>query len=456
VKTRIETRGLLSELATSKGVTILYAGKEEKREYAARILEKAAPEKLPEEILEFALFDPFEIGLTTGANSNFLLLGTAGELCLMLDDDVVGTFYNTPESKQGLAFDFSPDPTQIRFFPDRTSLLKNAELHDVCIAECHERLLGQPLSECVRNAATSGDIDVTKMTSESLRRLDQKSGVVKVTMTGACGDSGMGSSRMLLGLTDDNRDALFTSEERYRSAVVSREVLRVVKLPTVGLGGLLMTMNCGLDNRHILPPFFPVLRGSDGLFSQTLRVCQTESLIGYLPIACFHDPQEQRVNQPEEVVSSSIRMADLLMLLVRSYTNLNNRGHEGDNIKNLGHYLIQIGESDASQFLEILRTLWVFEMSRYIEYLEYLLVQYNYQPEYWAEDVLRFIEALKARAVSTNLLLDDLNSASGEAKAKDLCQKLVTSFGKLLYWWPLIWETSNSLRAEETQIFTQL
>lgn len=455
-KTRIEIRSLLAELSTSKGVTILYAGEEEKREYADQILRKAAPEKLPIEVLEFALFDSFGIGYTTGANRNWFLLGTAGELCLMIDDDVVSRFCRSYKSEEGLALGSSPDPTQFQFFSDRTDLLQNVDFHELCIPECHERLLGQSLSECLRNAMASGAVDLSKLTPEDLRHLDANPGKVVVTMTGVCGDSGMGSPRMLLGLAGENREALLESEEHYRSPLVSREVMRVVTRPTVGYGGLLMMMNCGFDNRALLPPFFPVLRGSDGIFSQTLRTCQPENLIGYLPVACFHDPQEQRASYPEEVTASSIRMADLLILLVRSFRESNNPGQGEDNLKKLGQYFVQIGESDASRFVENLRTLWIAEMSRYIEYLEYLLLRHNYQPTYWAEDVAKYIEAIKARATSTTLLVDDLFIAGDEAKGKKLCQELVTAFGRLLYWWPLIWETSKSVQSEEAPLFAQV
>lgn len=455
-KTRIETRSLLSELAESRGVRILYAGQEEKREYADRIMRKAAPEKLPEEVLEFALFDPFEIGFTSGANSNALLLATAGELYLMIDDDVVGRFCRPEETEEGLALDSSPDPTRFRFFADRTDLLRNTDFQDLCILEAHEKLLGRSLSERLKSSLVGGNIDVSRLSTEFLRLLELSPGKVTVTMTGVCGDCGMGSSRMFLGLMEENRAVLLDSEESYRSALVSREVLRVVDRPTVGPGSLLMTMNCGFDNRALLPPFFPVLRGSDGLFAHTLGACQPESTIGYLPVACFHDPQEQRVGRPEEVVSSSIRMADMLTLLVRSFKGLGKFNPGKDRYKELGSHLLQLGGLSTSRFVEVLRMLWTSEMSRYIEYLEFLLSLNNYKPGYWAEHVMAYIDSIRVKATSTEVIVDDLIDSAEKGKTDILCQELVSSFGSLLCWWPLIWETSRSLKSEQASLFTQL
>jgi hypothetical protein len=455
-QTRERNRRALAELAAAKGAEVLYAGKEEKRDFAELIMRKLGPQGLPKEVLDFALFDPFEIGYTVGANSNAFLLATAGELSLLVDDDVVSEYHGSPEAMEGLALSSSTDPTCFRFFTDRTELLEKVEILDLCILEQHERLLGRPISECLESTPASGTVDVSRVAPDFVRQLEVNPGKVTITMSGVCGDSGMGSSRMLLGMIGENREALLATEESYRSALVSREVLRVVEFPTLGQGGLLMTMNCGIDNRELLPPFFPVFRGSDGLFSQTMRVCRPGDMIGYLPMACYHDPPESRTNRLEEVWSSSIRMVDLLSLLVRRVASVETSGTVERNLRELGTYLQRIAESSTSRFMDTLAGLWVEEMSRSIESLEYLLALYDYRPKYWAEHVTAYIDSIKARATSANVVVDDLSNDSDEGKGEILCQELVTAFGKLLYWWPLIWETARSLRSEEMLMFTQL
>jgi hypothetical protein len=455
-KVRCRTRRGLTELAKDRSVKILYAGQDEKRAFAARILREAGSAKLPAEVVEFALFDPFRIEYTTGANGNAFLLGTVGELSLMIDDDVVGKFYGPSEPAEGLALHSSPDPTQFRFFPDRAKLLEAVDLHDLGILECHERLLGKPLSECVSSAMQSEQIEVSGLTADWLPRLEANPGKIAVTMTGACGDSGMGSSRMFLGLTGTNREALLATEENYRSSLTSREVLRVTSSPTIGQGGLFMTMNSGFDSRDLLPPFFPVLRGSDGLFSQTLRACQPGSMIGYLPVACFHDPQERRAHPPGEAWSSSIRMIDLLMLLVQSFKNFRGPAAGERNLRDLGDYLIGLAEMSASRFVESLSTLWVAEAGRYIDYLEYLLAVNDFQPDYWAEDVSKYIESARRRILSRKVMPDDLGDRFDDNETERLSRELVAAFGKLICWWPLIWETARSLKPEGATMFVRL
>ena len=455
-KARTRTCQALAELVVNKGMRILYAGEEEKREFADRVVQKARQEGLPREAVEFALFDPLGIGYTIGANCNSFLLGSVGELSLMIDDDVISRYSLAPKPAERLMLCSSPDPTQIRFFSNRADLLKAVEFTDLCILESHEQLLGHSLSECIRSVGGPGTVDCSGLSPDSVRILEAESGKVVVTMTGVCGDSGMGSPRMFVGLTGENREDLLTTDDQYRSAFVSREVLRAVTRPTVSHGGLLMTMNCGFDNRILLPPFFPVMRGSDGLFAQTLRACWPESAIGHLPIACFHDPQEPRFHVPEESRKSSIRMVDLLILLVQSFQPGRGCRAGEKRLKALGRYLIGLAEMSTSEFIEVLGTLWVAEMSRYIEYLEYLLALYDFQPEYWAEDVSAYIESIKRRIATNRMIPDDLSGHCDEGEVEKLCQEFVASFGKLLYWWPTIWETATFLKSEGTMMLRLL
>lgn len=451
-KSRTRTCQALAELAVNKGVRILYAGEEEKREFADRIVRKARKERLPREVVEFALVDPFEIGYTVGANSNSFLLGSVGELSLMIDDDVISRYSLPPKLEERLMLSSSTDPTQFRFFSNRADLLDAVEFTDLCILESHEQLLGRSLSECIRNVGEPGTVDCSSLSPDSVRILEAEPGKVVVAMTGVCGDSGMGSPRMFVGLTGENRENLLTTEDQYRSAFESREVLRAVTRPTVSHGGLLMTMNCSFDNRVLLPPFFPVMRGSDGLFAQTLRACRPESMIGYLPIACFHDPQEQRYHNAKEARDSSIRIIDLLVLLVRSFNPIRGSITGEQSLKALGRYILQSAELGLPDFMETLSTLWVAEMSRYIEYLQYLLSSYDFRPKYWADDVLSQIESIKVRITSDRLIPVDLCGCSDAKEAAILCRELIAAFGKLLYWWPAIWKTATSLKSEGTMM----
>src|SRR5260370_6587434 len=100
-------------------------------------------------------------------------------------------------------------------------------------------------------------------------------------MTGVVGDCDLASPLSWLVLEGNSRARLVRSEADYRAALASRQVLRGVTQPTLGSGGFCTALNLGLDNRRLLPPFFPVLVGHDAVFGALLRCCQ--GYVGFLP-----------------------------------------------------------------------------------------------------------------------------------------------------------------------------
>jgi len=58
--------------------------------------------------------------------------------------------------------------------------------------------------------------------------------------------------------------------------------------------GYCMSTVLGLDHRSPLPPFLPIYRGEDALFSFLIRHCYAESYLGYVPWAYLHQPEQAR------------------------------------------------------------------------------------------------------------------------------------------------------------------
>jgi hypothetical protein len=454
-ETRASQRGMIAEIAQAESVPILYAGEEEKRRFARRIAERSKAEGLPPEVLEFALFDPFGMGYTAGANTNAYLLATSGELGLKIDDDTVCRFSDPPEPESGLGLYSLPDPTHIRFFPDRESLSRSASPFDIDILACHEQLLGRTVAECLRSREPPQQIDCGGMTPGVFRTLEAEGGRVLATMTGVCGDSGMGSPRMFLGLTGSDRELLVNSEEEYRRALMSRQVLRAVSRPTVSQGALFMAMNCGFDSRQALPPLFPVLRNSDGIFAHMLRACRPEGLIGHLPAAVAHQQQEARRFVEGEQRKAAVSMADLVILLIKGFEPGPGRRTPAQGVQALGRYLEELAALEPGEFTELCQRSWVAEMSRYIGYLDELLASYHYEPRYWAEDVEAHLREIENRIVSNEALVpEDVTERIGRAAAPEVCRELVGTFGRLLRWWPVIADSARTLASEGATLFT--
>ncbi len=95
------------------------------------------------------------------------------------------------------------------------------------------------------------------------------------------------------------------TQEAYRTASTSRELVRHVASYTPGHPEPCVTMCAGMDNRDLLPPFFPICRNEDGIFGYMLGRCVDETYAGHLPWAIEHSPVGQRTCNAE--AASGIR-----------------------------------------------------------------------------------------------------------------------------------------------------
>ncbi len=452
-----KTRDMLSSLASAENISMFYAGEAEKRKFAETLVQAGGSEKLPQEVVDFALFDLEGVGCPVGANRNALLLGTVGEMVLSTDDDEICHFAEPLEKKEGLELFSFRDPTDIRFYPDRKTLLDSVCFSDQDFLLCHENLLGRKISDCLALHEAEYPVKMDKITPRFAQSLAAGGGRVIATASGICGDSGMGSPRIILGLRGNSHDRVTESKSVYESALMNREVLRVAKQYTISEGALFMAGISGLDNRKLPPPFFPVQRNQDGIFATILRACFEDGYIGHLPLAVVHDPKETRKFSPEAIRSWAPRISDIIILLVQSFEAGPGIRDPEAKIEELGRYLVELGSMRSSEFEEFIKIKWLAQLSQYIDYLEGTLAIYNYAPDYWAEDVAAHIETVRAQSISDALIMpSDLLEGRSEEESKKLFQKLVYKFGELLIWWPEIVRLAKMLRAEGKGLLTQV
>jgi hypothetical protein len=434
---RRATREMLRELGRREGFAMFYAGAEEKHTFAAALQARSGT---PPETIEFALLDPLGIGYAPGANMNAELLDTCGKLILHADDDTVFRLASLPEAEQGLRLSSALDPTEVRFHADAAEREAAVALHDEDILAAHESLLGRSLADCLRRHG--GEADCREVSAEFLPALEAAGAGVAATMAGACGDSGMGSPLFVLWLSGRSRELALQSEEHYRNALRTREVLRAATQPTLSSGALLMSMHLGLDNRLLLPPFLPVLRNADGLFGQMLRASRPEGPIAHLPEAVLHLPGERRAFPGQRRLQP--RLADLLLLLVRSLSPAPWLADPDQRLSVIAGGLVQAGRLKGPAFTALMRELWASEMSRRIAALAGLVEENDGRPRYWATEAETWLEQTRQQVTSPEPIFPtDLAAAGPEGLA--LAQRLLRSYGELALAWPSLRAASGVL-----------
>ena len=446
---REKTRRMLKSLQDKHGARIFYAGWEEKKRYAEQLI---AASNVPADVVNFALFDVEGCGHSVGANRNALLLHTTGEMFFSADDDTVCSLANPPHSAQDeLAFFSGIDPTDFYLFPDRETALASVTQQDRDILSLHERLLGRNFGDCIERSAT---VTFDRANAQFLRELQSTSANVRITMTGVYGDSGMWSPSWLLRLNGNSHARLTESKATYDSAFNSREILRAVKHMTIAGNDFCMAYALGLDNRTLLPPFFPVHRNEDGLFASTLKVCFEHAYVAHLPYAVMHVPEVRKYSEADLWEKPFLHtLYDVVLVCFQSFNFPPEIMNAAERLQALGQHLIRLGSSSLNAFEEFVRIYLWHTTTTNIGLLEEELASRRDAPDFWSRDVAKHIELLRR-----SLLEDvyqpphDLLDGRNTDDARRLTQRLILKFGELLYWWPEIIATAKSLRADGVRL----
>ena len=430
---RAANMGSIEAVKAQFGGEMSYAGMEEQKRFVS-VLAKAAG--LDECSVAFALLNPECFPIATGANRNVLLLATVGELALQVDDDSICTVARFTESADKLTFTSKGDPTEFRF-PDRCfpqEIYRNFSMED--FFALHEQFLGREMSVYL-GENQKREFDFNSAKPQLLETLHRGNNTVCVSALGVGGASGIGSAIGFLRLDAESRAHLMRSESVYRSAFENDLLLRAVIAPSIGDSQWCSGLNLGLDNRRFLPPFLPVQRSQDGVFSALLHAI-SRPLFAHLPWFLLHADSGERQQTRDDLRKqfASLKSADLLVLLIRKFAPQPLRSQPADNLAALGRTLCEWGSAAQGDFEEMLFLVVAQMVASRLEEFEKRLARYKRQPAFWAKDMEMCIEASLAALPGNGYITPwDLSDCWGESKARATMQLLVRKTGEMLMIW---------------------
>jgi hypothetical protein len=445
VKQSRALKALLKARYARSGHELHYFGIEEKRQYVDLLTRDG---EIPREVVEFALFGPDGHAPTMGANRNAILLLTAGEMLLSVDDDTVCQ----PRAPLGsdvagpLRLGSEGDPSGFWSFPDHESALAFTAPMNLDVASAHEQLLGQPLWSLFREAAAKGALDLSTACDHIMESIWTGRGQVYVTVNGSVGDSGLYSQRSLMTHPDpETRARLIGSEEAYRVTLRSREVMRHTPRATVCHGGPFISMFVGVDNRGLLPPFFPAFRSEDRVFGSTLAACVNPCYFGHLPWTMVHAPSRRRRCDPE--AAYAVRVSDLLCACYSTWAMSKSGLTVSDRLQSLGRHLLRIGVMEDADLREFLHVQVLRQAAGLSSRENGLLQLQNWKPEYWAAGLQAGADARLASALRTDYAMPvELQSDSRLDDPLAQVRRFIRWYGELLRWWPAIVDRARDMQ----------
>ncbi len=430
----------LRELSAQLRQRILYSSPAGRAAYTKRL----AHESGEYELAQFALFATEGCAEAMGAIRNAVLLQTAGELILSVDDDTVCLPAHAPNQRSNANFADECDPTEFWFFEDRPAACAFANRIDLDVIAGHEHLLGADLPLAVRCASSSNPIDFSGACSHLVSSILADTGSIRLTFNGVYGDSGMYSGFGLLEHTEPGtRGRLLCSRVAYTTALTSREVFRSATATTITHGPPVIGAMFGLDNRNLLPPFFPILRNEDGVFGATLARCDEHGYFAHLPWAMAHFPGGRRQYYHYMATADSFRLTDFVAALILNCPAISR--NSADRMQEIGQYLVKIGTMANSHFEDALQSTMLHRFSRQSPYLLGLIDKYSGTPDFWALDLSAWVER-RCKALLSGSCIRAIDLPDGGNL--EALRRVIRRFGALLNAWPHLVATARRLKAD--------
>jgi hypothetical protein len=440
-----DTHAMASSLARELDLPVRYAHARQRASYAARLAVAAG---VRPDVVLFALTDALSCGHDTGCNRNALFLAHPNQLFLSSDDDVICRPHGSAAGSAALRVTSEDDPTKVQLFPSLAAAQSAvpANPHDLFAA--HETLLGHRLSALMA-ARQDKDVVCDDLTAGLRRRILAGSAAVVVSASGILGDCGARFPSFYLWGPSVRDQLIGCPDDRYRSLVESRQIFRGAPMPTVTSGPFIMSTHVAFDNRQLLPPFFPVLRGQDLIFGRLLRLTFDDHLIGHVPVGILHEPITPRRAALERLWADDRKptfpyLFDACLKLVAPTSKLASSGAR--RMQLVGRGLRDLGSLNAPEFESLLQ-------ATLAETVETRLLRWENQlktldpASAWTGDLRKRTDELRNAAKSgIGIAASELIERRGsEAAAKPVTQDLITRFGELLECWPALVDAAREL-----------
>lgn len=229
---------------------------------------------------------------TAGLSRNLALLLSSGRRLVMIDDDAVCDIYNPPQQKHDITF--SDDPREAVFFGDEQEWAHLRQPINPDPVNRHMQCLGLSFSEALKvlgqhHLKPAGFTNATALQISEL----QPDSAVLVTECGSYGCPGTKNNTWLPNMASVSLKRMLASGIKTTQALGSRKVWSGRNQPHFAPRSN-MSQITGFDNRRMLPPYLPIMRGQDRLFGNMLDFVFPESVVLDYPWAVPHLPLPDR------------------------------------------------------------------------------------------------------------------------------------------------------------------
>ena len=251
-------------------------------------------EKLPEEEagIRFLIDRSQWVGKKTyGRSRTLALLLSVGYRAIVLDDDILCEAVAPPIHLDGVSFD---GQRQACFYGGREELMQSAHPAGVDPLQSHLGILGHQLGSTLATVSDGG-LPPGSMLDCNAAMLNElaPNHPVLITQCGSWGDPGTGGAHWCFHLDESSIERLVSAPNGMADALENRSSW--LGCPRLTLHKMaFMSQMTGLDNRELLPPYFPAFRGEDLMFATMVEAMFPKGAILELGWSVPHLPTDNR------------------------------------------------------------------------------------------------------------------------------------------------------------------
>jgi len=274
----------VSQFAADPSIRVKYANVELRKRFAARL---AAALGVEEEIVSFAIIGDGGVSVCTGASRNSIQLEGEGHAMLCMDDDVQCRLAVLPEATEAIALGTRSDSF---WFFRKPEDVENCRFVEEDLLLLHEKLLNTNRAVIDQGTLPEGNISLSFVTDGFLKRISGGNSSVIMSLMGVAGDVALNNPLAYFVEGRENLQRLTEDEGLYRAALRNRTVLRGPRSTFISDRMGCMSYCMGVDNTEMLPPFSPIGRAQEFVWSSLVNNCVPNGLFGIMPRAILHRP----------------------------------------------------------------------------------------------------------------------------------------------------------------------
>ncbi len=384
---------------------------------------------------------------TSGLARNLALLLSCGHRLVMLDDDTICDVFDPGQPRPDITF--SDSPREADFFRNEREWISQRMRLNRDPVDRHMQCLGLTLSESL-NVLGQGNLKAAgfNQASASLTSDLQPDSPVLMTECGSFGCPGTNTNTWLPDMAPVSIDRMLASPQKTTNALNTRMVWTGRSQPHFSPQPN-MSQITGLDNRQVLPPYFPVFRGEDRLFGYLLNFIFPSAVTLDYPWAIPHLPIPQRQwHDKDRDFTPGASFPLFLSGQIMEHKNSCQAEEPAKRMRSLAAFFSDLAAAPGDVLAAIHRDAVLRDLSEQLRNLDRLLASAGSAPAEWQEYLKQGIEQLNKGFEQASLEDYPVEGQPRSMEGDELIafwKKSWGGFGAALKAWPEIREAAAEI-----------